>query len=240
MTYTQRTWGFRSVIAWTLVTTLGWAVGWAPLLGDEGMLLVGLFALTHSGDVLVSILQGIMGVGLGAIGGAIVGTGQWLVLRYHFGTRAYWLAATAVSMVIGWACGGCATLLTVGVFVWDRSESLATSTANNMGVVMSGATLAAIVGLFVGLWQRSALRGWVRNSGSWVIVSLLAWAVAGAVFWAVYLSLGGPLSLPQSARPGQMWSGQYVYYRSVAGGWIAGGICLGLITGIRLKSLLEA
>jgi len=89
------------------------------------------------------------------------------------------------------------------------------------------------VGGVLGFCQWRVLRRWVRDAGWWIPASLLAWAAGGAVYWAVYRIMGG--TLQDASEP---WPGREVYVRASVSGYIAGGIVVGVVTGLTLKYLL--
>jgi len=101
----------------------------------------------------------------GAIAGAVIGTGQWLVLR-GIGVDARWIVATALGFAGGMAVG-------VASFGYE------TGTAK---LVLVGATS----GLGIGIAQWPLLRDRLRASLAWVPAIAGLWALG----WTVSTALG--------------------------------------------------
>jgi hypothetical protein len=104
----------------------------------------------------------------GAIAGAVIGTGQWLVLR-GIGVDARWIAATAVGFAGGMALG-------LAIFGYG------TGTAKLVAV---GATS----GLGVGIAQWPLLRDRVRASVAWIPAIAGLWALGWTVSTAIGVDL---------------------------------------------------
>jgi hypothetical protein len=96
----------------------------------------------------------------GAIAGAVIGAGQWLVLR-STGIDLRWIAATAVGLAIGLAAG--TAIVDYGVSVGDLAVVGMTS------------------GLGVGLAQWPLLRAHVRASLVWIPATAALWSLGWVV-----------------------------------------------------------
>jgi hypothetical protein len=96
----------------------------------------------------------------GAIAGAVIGAGQWLVLR-STGIDARWIPATAVGLALG---------LAVGTAIVDYGTSVA-----DLAVV------GAFSGLGVGFAQWLLIRGRVRASLVWIPATAALWALGWVV-----------------------------------------------------------
>jgi hypothetical protein len=101
----------------------------------------------------------------GAIAGAVIGTGQWLVLR-GIGVDARWILATAVGFAAGLAGG-------VAIFGYG------TGTAALVAV-------GAMSGLGIGIAQWSLLRDRMRASVLWMPAIAGLWALG----WTVSTGIG--------------------------------------------------
>jgi hypothetical protein len=69
-----------------------------------------------------------------ALLGALIGLGQWLILRRHFGSAGIWVGASAVALGLGFAI-----VLSTGLI--NRSEFLAYTAVMLVYVILSGAAL---------------------------------------------------------------------------------------------------
>jgi hypothetical protein len=105
----------------------------------------------------------------GAIAGAVIGTGQWLVLR-GIGIDARWILATA---------GGFAVGMTVGVAIFGYG----TGTADL-------AAVGAVSGLGIGIAQWPLLYDRLRASALWMPAIAGLWALG----WTVSTGLGVDLT----------------------------------------------
>jgi hypothetical protein len=116
-----------------------------------------------------SIDSVIVALAAGAIAGAVIGTGQWLVLR-GIGIDARWILATA---------GGFAVGMTAGVAVFGYE----TGTADL-------AAVGAVSGLGIGIAQWPLLYGRMRASALWMPAIAGLWALG----WTVSTGLGVDLT----------------------------------------------
>jgi hypothetical protein len=113
------------------------------------------------------VLDPLSGLFAGAIAGAVIGLAQWLALRSLLSVSmgARWAAATMVGVSIGVAAGA--------ALVSYRTE---------------GADLAAmgfVTGISVGVLQAWVLKGRVRASWRWVLLSPPLWAASWLITWAM-------------------------------------------------------
>ncbi|MCA1995588.1 MAG: hypothetical protein LDL41_26595 [Coleofasciculus sp. S288] len=93
---------------WILATTLGGVV--ALYLGS---------AVSFFTTSILWIGSGVVG---GAVGGAILGLAQWLVLRRHVSQAGWWIAASAVALAVG--AGWLVYLGIESAFTFDASMDL--------------------------------------------------------------------------------------------------------------------
>jgi hypothetical protein len=110
----------------------------------------------------------LVGLGAGAIAGAVIGAAQWLVLR-GIGIDARWIVATA---------GGFAAGMGVGVAVFGYG----TGTADL-------AAVGAVSGLGIGIAQWPLLYDRVRASAVWMPAIAGLWALGWTVSTAIGVDL---------------------------------------------------
>ncbi len=140
-------------------TTLDWAV-WVQWV-----------LATTAGWVLGLVLGGELGVG------AFIGLTQWLVLRRYFANTGWWVLASGVGWLAGWA------IVAPGLILPPDGGLLAS--------IIAG----AIFGITMGVAQWMVLRRWVKLAGMWILISIPGWTIgligllgtilAGAVAGAV-------------------------------------------------------
>jgi NhaP-type Na+/H+ or K+/H+ antiporter len=94
----------------------------------------------------------------GLIGGAVVGTAQWLLLHRRLPHAFWWIAATAIGWAIGWAIGGA-----VAIAAFYQ--------------VMIGATVGACAG--IAQWQ--VLQRHMPGTIWWVLASAIGWTAGWAM-----------------------------------------------------------
>src|SRR5688572_14747944 len=131
-------------------TRRGFWLRWLPTF--VGFIAGGALATAVSGR-LDSVPAALVG---GALAGAVIGGGQWLVLRRLLPGAAWWIAATAVGQAVGLAIG--APLVGYGTEPGDL------------------AVQGAITGLAIGVLQALVLRRGTAD-GRW-------WALAMPPLWA--------------------------------------------------------
>ena len=131
-------------IKWVLVSAVGGAVG----------LVVGVSVGEAVGEAMGAF------AGL-AVGWALVGTAQWIVLRKRVCRSGWWVLASAVGGLLSAAVGGL-----VGVSVGPL-----------VGLIVGMAASWAVVGTA----QWMVLRERVHGSGWWVLVTAVGGAVGGLV-----------------------------------------------------------
>jgi hypothetical protein len=116
---------------------------------------------TAVGGRLDSVPAALVG---GALSGAVIGGGQWLVLRRLLPGAAWWIAATAVGQAVGLAVG--APLVGYGTEPRDL------------------AVQGAIAGLAIGVLQALVLRRGGANGRWWALAMPPLWAMGWLVTWA--------------------------------------------------------
>ena len=137
-------WGFW--LRW-LPTFVGFIAGGALATGVSGRL-----------DSLPAAVAG------GALAGAVIGGGQWLVLRHLLPGAAWWIAATAAGQAAGLAVG--APLVGYGTGPSDL------------------ALQGAITGLTIGSLQALVLRRGAANGLWWALAMPPLWTVGWLATWA--------------------------------------------------------
>ncbi len=155
----------------------------------------------------------------GAILGIPIGVLQWLVLRRRVASSTAWMLAAAAGWAGSWAVGS----LTAVVIA---------SSGGNARFFVAMACGTPIVGFA----ERHFLREWSKRAESWVMVSTAGWlafmatAIFGAGWFAPVNAIGSEIV---NAITGY---GMY----STIGATIAGGLALGVITGIGMARALES
>jgi hypothetical protein len=100
----------------------------------------------------------------GAVAGAVIGGGQWLVLRRLLPGAAWWIAATALGQAVGLAVG--APLVGYGTGPRDL------------------ALQGAVTGLAIGVLQALVLRRGGANALWWALAMPPLWTVGWLATWA--------------------------------------------------------
>lgn len=116
-----------------------------------------------------SIDSVVLALAAGAIAGAVIGTGQWLVLR-GIGIDARWILATAGGFAVGMSAG-------MAIFGYE------TGTADL-------AAVGALTGLGIGIAQWPLLYDRLRASALWMPAIAALWALG----WTVSTGLGVDLT----------------------------------------------
>jgi hypothetical protein len=175
-------------LAWVLAGLVGGAVGWV-------VNLPGGWAVNW------------------AVVGALVGLGQWLILRRRVPLVVWWVLAGAV----GWALGGL-----VGDAVAVELEVVIDAVDGNEGGVLGAALVGAVIGAVGGAVGGGAqwllLRRQIPSAGWWVLASAVGWALGWAVGWAVSWAVVGVVG---DAVPGAVGG--------AVGGAITGGVLVWLL-----------
>ncbi|MBD2460314.1 hypothetical protein H6G89_04585 [Oscillatoria sp. FACHB-1407] len=109
----------------------------------------------------------------GVMGGLIIGTAQWLVLRQRLPQAVWWIAATTLA----WGLIGYSKL---GALGWVVPQEMYSVTLRSLYGGLDGLKVGAILGAI----QWFALRRHVSNSAWWIAVSAIAWALGLAIGWS--------------------------------------------------------
>lgn len=147
----------------------------------------------------------------GAIGGTVIGLIQWLVLRRWCAQAGWWVLASTLC----WSILGASKL---GALGWVVPQTSSTLLRLFYGLV-DGMKMGAILG--VGQWL--VLRQCFTPARAWVLVSILAWAIALGSGWVV----GGWLSAATGLFLGEVVGLALVW------------LLMALMTGVGLAQLLR-
>ncbi len=153
----------------------------------------------------------------GAVEGALLGTGQAVVLRRALPGLPLrrWIAVTAAAAVVAYVLGLLPSTLADAWAAWPPALSAA------LAVLLGGALLASI-----GTAQWTVLRRFVPRAGRWIAATAAAWLAGLAVFLAFTMPLWQP--------------GQPVAATVAIG--VAGGLLMAAttaaVTGLALRRLL--
>jgi hypothetical protein len=140
------------------LTRRGFWLRWLPTF--IGFIAGGALATAVAGR-LDSVTAAVIG---GALAGAVIGGGQWLVLRRVLPGAAWWIAATAVGQAVGLAVG--APLVGYGTEPRDL------------------AVQGAVTGLAIGVLQSLVLRRGAANGLWWALAMPPLWTLGWLVTWA--------------------------------------------------------
>ena len=119
----------------------------------------------------------------GAIGGAVVGLAQWLVLRIRIFQSRWWVVVS----IVAWLLIGASSL---GALGW-----LAPGTEEIWLRLFYGVINGAIVGGILGLAQWFVLRKQIYCQKWWIIVSIVAWTFGLPLGWLVGVLVYGAIGL---------------------------------------------
>jgi hypothetical protein len=111
-------------------------------------------------------MLGLMAVSLGLVG-ALLGLGQWFVLRRYLPRIEWWVIASFLGYAVGYS------LVLVPIPAVDE---------------FGPAKLVLGLGSTLGILQWLTLRGRVPQAGWWIIISLAGWALAIALPGVLYLT----------------------------------------------------
>lgn len=188
-------------IGWTLATLIGYAVG---------VLLVLPFAVRVAEIAQLPILIGLVS---GAVLGATIGLGQWLLLRRRTPVTLGWVGASITGGMIGMALG--MAMETPAPSAADlRTMTRETAAATlPWRVVWQSSLTGALFGIGMGLGQWWTLRQYARSAGWWIVTNGVAWMVGlgvGAAIAPLITTLGallvtGLLAAAISARTMERW-----------------------------------
>ncbi len=109
----------------------------------------------------------------GAIGGAVIGLAQWLVLRQRFSQAWWWVLASLVS----WGLMGGSGFGAVG---WVAPRTLSIPLRVAFGVVNG-----AIVGGLMGMAQWLVLSKQIPKAWRWILANIVAWAIGLTLGWTI-------------------------------------------------------
>ncbi len=114
--------------------------------------------------------------------GSVLGLTQWVSLRRHLQPAKWWIAASAIGLVVGLFAANSAELQ------WgDELQHLMYNynLPRTSQALLLSAVRGAIIGLGLGFTQWLGLRRQIGNAGQWVLASVVGWALAWAFSTAV-------------------------------------------------------
>jgi hypothetical protein len=159
-------------IRWCLATILGFSGGMA-------------IAAVIAGAAEIKSL-GLLSCGI------LGGTAQWFVLRKHIENSLWWIAATALGLMLAFGMG-------IGSLVACMALSIAITGWASPGVPMPGpisyAIAIIVAGASFGLLQWLFLQGQVARPSGWLLVNTISWFLGGSITTPLFLdtSISGKL-----------------------------------------------
>ena len=201
-------WGFW--LGWVLASTVGLAVGGAvggavgvPVFFATSLVMGGFSALIFTGLVI--------GV---AVGVALVGIAQGVILRRHV-SAGWWMLASIVGLAV--------SLTVVFTVVFNVGGGVG--------------AIGAMVGASVGIAQWLVLRRQVSWAGRWVLASTVGFAVSGAVGNYMALAEAHAVGAPVGNLVGGV-VGDYVALAEAHAVALAAALAVGLAVGVAVGGVL--
>lgn len=162
----------RFWVYWVLATIVGAAI-YLALLIPVNIVLMGLRPIEPGAAGPPLIVMGLASLITSGLMGALLGAGQWIVLRRYLAHSGGWIAATAVGYALPLMTGPAGM---AGQLFLDLAS---------LGPLLLFLEFA----LLLGCLQWLVLRGRLRRSGWWVPISLAGWALA--VLLTIVLNVTG-------------------------------------------------
>ncbi len=119
----------------------------------------------------------------GAIGGGIIGSAQWLVIKNRFFREQWWSAVS----ILTWLLIGASSLGALG-WIAPRTEQIWLR-------LFHGFINGAVVGAILGLGQWFVLRKQIYREEWWMIANIVAWALGLPLGWVVGGLIYGAIGL---------------------------------------------
>ncbi|MDJ0556474.1 MAG: hypothetical protein QNJ68_18945 [Microcoleaceae cyanobacterium MO_207.B10] len=119
----------------------------------------------------------------GGLGGAIVGLGQWFVLRNRIFRARWWVVVN----IVAWILIGASSLGALG-WIAPRTEQIWLR-------LFHGLINGAVVGAVLGLGQWFVLRRQVYREEWWIVANILAWGLGLSLGWAIGGFIYGTINL---------------------------------------------
>lgn len=114
-----------------------------------------------------------VGVTEGAIGGAVIGFAQGLILQQRLRIAPVWLVVSVVS----WGLIAASNLGAIG---WVAPQTLV------LGLrLIYGGLQGALVGALLGVGQWFILKQQLTKARQWILASAASWAIALGIGWAI-------------------------------------------------------
>jgi serine/threonine-protein kinase len=135
--------------------------------------------------VATVIIQAVFGISdniggfvlAGAIGGAVIGFAQWLVLRQQIDNAGWWILATLAGRAIGWA----ADWVTFSVVL--RTITIMGVAERNTSIILADTASTIVSGALIGVAQWLVLRQQVHRAGWWVPATSASRMMGLTIFW---------------------------------------------------------
>ncbi|ABG51845.1 MAG: hypothetical protein O4861_17895 [Trichodesmium sp. St16_bin4-tuft] len=109
----------------------------------------------------------------GAMGGAVVGLAQWLVLRNRIFQSRWWVVVS----IVAWLLIGASSLGALG-WIAPRTEQIWLR-------LFYGVINGAIMGGILGLAQWFVVKRQISRPQRWIMANILAWAIGLPLGWLV-------------------------------------------------------
>lgn len=171
----------RFLIAWTLITLVGYVAGILILLP---------IAITIANAVRLPILIGLIS---GAILGATLGLAQWFVLHRRTPISIGWVGSTVIGGMLGMALG-MASEPNAAPFQDATREAAALILPWRLA--WQTAIAGALFGIGMGIAQWWVFHQYVRTAGWWILANGFAWMVGlgvGALLAEMLTTIGALL-----------------------------------------------
>lgn len=217
------------LLLWLTMTVLGWAIHWSPFLGDYNWMLD---AVSPTSKPILPHFMFVAAILLASISAGIVATGEWLSMLPRGALAGRWFRATFVGIALGWSIG----LILHFQGFYNFRQWIGSSYAEEIdrelllqATILIAMLAGSVVGLIVGVCQALAARDQITSWILWVVITTLAWALGGSVYWLVYSFMGGPLCSRLNCEDQPVGPN---YPTSVLVSWFVGGLVVGWTTAL--------
>jgi len=146
-------------LSWILATIFSFAIG-LPL----GGISFTFFDEYHEGHALLGLIT---------IISAVIGLGQWIVLRTRLVRAWIWIPSTAIGGPLGFTIGYWVSRIVLGLSLSYKDQW------------KDAFLLSSIAGLIIGVLQWLAVARNVKGSFQWIFVSALSWGIGITVLGSI-------------------------------------------------------